>query len=211
MVNVCSTNMWLKPAIASIELAQMVVQGMWNEDSRLLQLPHFDKDRSRGFESEGVDNVFDFTEMEDETRTQLLEGLKEQEVMDIVQFCNEYPDIEVTPKFDTTTMEGGSDQVLHVTLSVGEDEEFNTTVRSRYYPQKLRQTWWLILGDPKENSIQSIAEVDLDRVNTKDLVFTVPNESGHYKWMLYFMTDSYVGCDQEQEIEFDVQGRMEEE
>ena len=90
MVNVCSTNMWLKPAIASIELAQMVVQGMWNEDSRLLQLPHFDKDRSRGFESEGVDNVFDFTEMEDETRTQLLEGLKEQEVMDIVVRYNHY-------------------------------------------------------------------------------------------------------------------------
>jgi len=203
--------MWLKPAIAAIELAQMVVQGMWNEDSRLLQLPHFDKDRSREFESEGVDNLFDFTEMEDATRTKLLHGLSEQEVMDMVQFCNEYPDIEVTPKLDTTTLEGGSDNVLHVTLSTGEDEEFNTTVSSRYYPQKLRQTWWLILGDPKENTIQSIAEVDLDRVNTKDLVFTVPNESGHYKWMLYFMTDSYVGCDQEQEIEFDVQGRMEEE
>ena len=49
----CSTNMWLKPAIAAIELSQMIVQGMWNEDSRLLQLPHFDKERSRGFESGG--------------------------------------------------------------------------------------------------------------------------------------------------------------
>lgn len=207
----CSTNMWLKPAIAAIELSQMIVQGMWNEDSRLLQLPHFDKERSRGFESEGVESIFDFTEMEDATRMKLLEGLSEQEVTDIVQFCNEYPDIEVTAKLDKSTVEGGSDSVLHVSLSTGEDEDFTTTVISRQYPQKLHQTWWLILGDPKENTIQSIVEVDLDRVNSKDLTFTVPSESGHYKWMLYFMTDSYVGCDQEQEIEFDVQGRMEEE
>jgi pre-mRNA-splicing helicase BRR2 len=48
--------------------------------------------------------------------------------------------------------------------------------------------------------------VDLDRTNKKKLQFTAPNAPGHYKWMLYFMPDSYVGCDQEMEIEFDVEG-----
>lgn len=209
MVNVCSTNMWLKPAIAAIELAQMVVQGVWNEDSRLLQLPHFDKERSRGFEAEGVDNIFDFTEMEDATRSRLLEGLSERAVADVVEFCNEYPDIEVTAQLEATTVKTGSEGVLHVSLSAGEDG-FDTAVRSQQFPQKLRQTWWLILGDPKENTIQSIVEVDLDRASAKDLVFTTPSQPGHYKWMLYFMTDSYVGCDQEQEVEFDVEGDMRE-
>ena len=64
MVNVCSTNTWLKPAIAAIELCQMVVQGQWNEDSRLLQLPHFDKDRAAAFDGEGVSSIFDFLDME---------------------------------------------------------------------------------------------------------------------------------------------------
>ena len=103
MVNVCSTNMWLKPAIAAIELAQMVVQGVWNEDSRLLQLPHFDKERSREFENEGVDDVFAFLDMEDETRKKLLEGLSEKEVEDIVMWCNDYPDIEVTAALASAT------------------------------------------------------------------------------------------------------------
>ena len=136
MVNVCSTNMWLKPAIAAIELAQMVVQGVWNEDSRLLQLPHFDKERSRGFEAEGVDNIFDFTEMEDATRSRLLEGLSEREVADVVEFCNEYPDIEVTAQLEATTVKTGSEGVLHVSLSAGEDG-FDTAVRSQQFPQKL--------------------------------------------------------------------------
>lgn len=204
MVNVCSTNSWLKPAIASIELCQMVVQGAWNEDSRLLQLPHFDKERSRQFESEGVDNLFDFLDMEDDVRKGLLEGLSEKQVEDIVAYCNEYPDIEVKAAMEPAV--GAEEEAqLEVQLVGGEDEEtFNTRVTSSVYPQELNATWWLILGDPADNTIYSISEVDLQRTNKKVLQFTAPAVPGHYKWMLYFMTDAYIGCDQEQEIEFDV-------
>ena len=219
MVNVCSTHMWLKPAIAALELSQMIVQGMWNEDSRLLQLPHFDKERSRGFESEGVNNIFDFMEMEDDVRASLLEGLTEKETGEIAMFCNDYPDIEVTPTLENASaLPAGEDQVLHVKLGVGEEEEeeeYDVTVKSQQFPQKLRQTWWLILGDSEENTIQAITEVDLEKTREKKLVFTAPSHSGHYKWKLYLMTDGYVGCDQEYEIEFDVEGEaaevMEEE
>lgn len=204
MVNVCSTNSWLKPAIASIELCQMLIQGAWNEDSRLLQLPHFDKERSRLFESEGVDNIFDFLDMEDDVRKGLLNGLSEKEVEDIVEFCNEYPDIEVKPTLQEM-IHPEEESMMEVELIGGEEETtFNTKVSSTCYPQELNATWWLILGDPETNTIFSIAEVDLQRTNKKVLQFTAPSEPGHYKWMLYFMTDAYIGCDQEQEIEFDV-------
>jgi len=32
------------------------------------------------------------------------------------------------------------------------------------------------------------------------LDFTAPNTSGEHRLMLYFMSDSYMGCDQEYEI-----------
>ena len=204
MVNVCSTNTWLKPAIAAIELCQMVVQGQWNEDSRLLQLPHFDKERAAAFDGEGVSSLFDFLDMEDAQRAKLLEGLSEREVEDVVQFCDAYPDIEVNAAIEGEVC-CGQDAVLNVQLNAGEEgEAYSTEVHSENYPQKLRQTWWLILGDPTDNSIQSIVEVDLERSRGKQLVFTAPEKAGHYSWMLYFMTDAYIGCDQEQEIEFDV-------
>lgn len=40
-VDVLSSNGWLSPALAAMELAQMVTQAMWNKDSYLKQLPHF--------------------------------------------------------------------------------------------------------------------------------------------------------------------------
>jgi len=40
-VDVLSSNGWLSPAVAAMELAQMVTQAMWSKDSYLRQLPHF--------------------------------------------------------------------------------------------------------------------------------------------------------------------------
>jgi pre-mRNA-splicing helicase BRR2 len=41
MVDVISSNGWLKPALACMELTQMISQGLWDRDSILLQIPHF--------------------------------------------------------------------------------------------------------------------------------------------------------------------------
>jgi len=38
IVDVISSNGWLKPALAAMELSQMVVQGLWNKDHVLLQV-----------------------------------------------------------------------------------------------------------------------------------------------------------------------------
>ena len=43
-VDVLSSNGWLSPALAAMELAQMVTQAMWGKDSYLKQLPHFTAD-----------------------------------------------------------------------------------------------------------------------------------------------------------------------
>lgn len=43
-VDVLSSNGWLSPALAAMELAQMVTQAMWGKDSYLKQLPHFSQD-----------------------------------------------------------------------------------------------------------------------------------------------------------------------
>ena len=40
-VDVLSSNGWLSPALAAMELAQMATQAMWSKDSYLKQLPHF--------------------------------------------------------------------------------------------------------------------------------------------------------------------------
>merc|ERR1711916_397852 len=54
-VDVISSNGWLTPAIQAMEVSQMVVQGMWDKDSQLLQLPHFDKKLAKRCEAAGVE------------------------------------------------------------------------------------------------------------------------------------------------------------
>jgi pre-mRNA-splicing helicase BRR2 len=41
MVDVMSSNCWLKPAILAIQLCQMIIQAVWIDSAPLLQLPHF--------------------------------------------------------------------------------------------------------------------------------------------------------------------------
>jgi pre-mRNA-splicing helicase BRR2 len=44
IVDVISSNGWLKPALAGMELSQMIVQGLWNRDSVLKQVRNQVKD-----------------------------------------------------------------------------------------------------------------------------------------------------------------------
>ena len=50
MVNVMSSNCWLKPAILAIQLCQMIIQAVWIDQQPLLQLPHFDLDLCAKFQ-----------------------------------------------------------------------------------------------------------------------------------------------------------------
>jgi pre-mRNA-splicing helicase BRR2 len=72
MVDVISSNGWLLPALAAMELSQMVTQGMWNTDSPLLQLPHVTKRTVDQLNAADVKTVADVMDKEDEDRDRIL-------------------------------------------------------------------------------------------------------------------------------------------
>ena len=86
-VDVLSSNGWLSPAIAVMELAQMVTQAMWSKDSYLKQLPHFSKDLIDSCVQRGVESIFDIMELEDEDRNKLL-NMSDIQMADVARFCN---------------------------------------------------------------------------------------------------------------------------
>jgi pre-mRNA-splicing helicase BRR2 len=213
-VDVLSSNGWLGPAMAAMELAQMVTQAVWNKDSYLKQLPHFTPELIKRCNEKGVESVFDIMDLDDDERNSLLH-LDEAKMADVARFCNRYPNIELTYEvldkdsieryfkfkiklfnsitFNDICISGSS---VNVVVQLEREDEVTGPVMAPFFPQKREEGWWVVIGDPKANSLISIKRLTLQQKAKVKLDFTAPS-AGDHTYTLYFMSDSYMGCDQE--------------
>ncbi|WVZ00956.1 hypothetical protein V8G54_027025 [Vigna mungo] len=208
MVDVISSNGWLSLALLTMEVSQMVTQGMWERDSMLLQLPHFTKDLAKKCQDnpgKSIETVFDLLEMEDDERRELL-GMSDSQLLDIARFCNRFPNIDLSYEvLDSDNVRAGEDVTLLVTLE--RDLEGKTEigpVDAPRYPKAKEEGWWLVVGDTKTNLLLAIKRVSLQRKLKAKLEFAAPADTGRKSYALYFMCDSYLGCDQEYGFTVDV-------
>uniref|UniRef100_A0A2P2L2Z5 RNA helicase n=1 Tax=Rhizophora mucronata TaxID=61149 RepID=A0A2P2L2Z5_RHIMU len=208
MVDVISSNGWLSLALLAMEVSQMLTQGMWERDSMLLQLPHFTKELAKKCQEnpgKSIETVFDLVEMEDNERHDLLQ-MSDSQLLDIVRFCNRYPNIDLSYEvMDGENVRAGEDITLQVTLE--RDLEGRTDVGpvdAPRYPKAKEEGWWLVVGDTKTNQLLAIKRVSLQRKSKVKLDFAAPAEAGRKSYTLYFMCDSYLGCDQEYSFTADV-------
>ncbi|MEE6509945.1 hypothetical protein FKM82_028521, partial [Ascaphus truei] len=200
-VDVLSSNGWLSPALAAMELAQMVTQAMWSKDSYLRQLPHFSSEHIKRCTDKGVESVFDIMEMEDEERTDLLQ-LSDAQMTDVARFCNRYPNIELSYEVaEKDCIRSGGAVVVLVQLE--REEEVTGPVIAPLFPQKREEGWWVVIGDSKSNSLISIKRLTLQQKAKVKLDFVAPT-TGTHNYTLYFMSDAYMGCDQEYKFSVDV-------
>jgi len=156
--------------------------------------------------------------MEDQDRNDLLQ-LPPNKMQDIANFCNRYPDIEVkyelTPKQKLTT----GDRV-HVVVNLLRDpddeeaEELKTVpiaATPRYSIPKT-EGWWLVLGNPSTNELVAIKRVAFKKRSIQEKLEFVAPSGGNYEYMLYLMSDSYMGVDQEFKVELKVsEGKSQQE
>lgn len=207
MVDVIATNGWLIPAIAAMEMSQMIVQAVWDSDSVFKQFPHFTSDmieRLKQIEPE-CETIFDFLELDDAKRTAALEGLNNKQIADIASVCNRFPNIDVEYQLVNEEVEEGASMAISVSLSREIDESFTTEVHAPYYPKKKVEGWWIVFGNPKTNQLVAIKRVTLNKDSTNiQLVCNAPNNPGENIYTLYLISDSWIGCDQEYEVPFTV-------
>lgn len=200
-VDVLSSNGWLSPAIAAMELSQMVTQAMWNKDSYLRQLPHFSQETIQRCKDKHVESVFDIMELEDEVRDKLLE-LNDDQMADVARFCNRYPNIEL--EYVVLNKESlASGAPVNVEVKLEREDEVTGPVIAPFFPTKREEGWWVVIGDPKSNSLLSIKRLTLQQKAKFVLDFVAPR-AGRYSYVLYYMSDSYLGCDQEYKFNVDI-------
>merc|ERR1719334_1507748 len=200
-VDVLSSNGWLSPAIAAMELSQMITQAMWNKESYLKQLPHFTSEIIERCKAKGVESVFDIMELEDEDRDKLL-GLNENEMADVARFCNRYPNIELDYEVKDKDKLYSGDQVK-VEVKLEREDEVTGPVIAPFFKTKREEGWWVIIGNPKDNSLIGIKRLTLQQ-KAKFVLDSVAPRAGRHSYTLYFMSDSYLGCDQEYKFNLDI-------
>jgi pre-mRNA-splicing helicase BRR2 len=189
MVDVISSNGWLSPALACMELSQMVTQGLWNTDGVLLQVPHITPEHVKILESKKVENVGDLMDMDDDVRNAALK-LPPAKLQDIARFCNGYPDVSLSFEVEGgSSVTSGDRIVINVDLERDDDDTKNGTpiVVAPRYPSTKTEGWWLVVGNADKNELISIKRVAMKKSKMRvKMDFNAP-EAGAYKLMLYLM------------------------
>jgi pre-mRNA-splicing helicase BRR2 len=140
-------------------------------------------------------------EMQDEERASLLQ-LSTSKLADVARFCNRYPNIEVSydiPDKDEIT----SGSAVNINVNLERADDVLGAVIAPLFPQKREEGWWLVVGELKTNSLISIKRLTLQQKAQVVLDFIAPSAGTHH-YILYFMSDAYMGCDHEYKFSIDV-------
>lgn len=122
--------------------------------------------------------------------------MSDGQLEDVARVCNRYPDIQLNYEVTSGTSVAAGDAVaLQVDLQREQAGDLRPVDAPRYLGRKEEQ-WWLVVGDPKANSLLAIKRVSLQRKSKVKLEFAAPARLGVHHLVLYYMCDSYMGCDQ---------------
>ncbi|OBA20593.1 Sec63-domain-containing protein [Metschnikowia bicuspidata var. bicuspidata NRRL YB-4993] len=190
-------------ALQAMDLSQMVVQGMWNRESPLRQIPHVNEGMLQRGKKYNVETIYDIMSLEDDERDEVLQ-LEGRQLQDVAEFVNKYPNIDVLYEFDTSsTVKADEPQTILVTVERDEEPEDLEVVSSRY-PEKRTETWWIVVGDFETRQLYAIKKTQAPRESqTIAVEFSIPTP-GKHKLTVWCMCDSYIDADKEMAVEIDV-------
>ena len=186
MVDVISSNGWLKPALLVMDFCQMIVQGLWVSDSCLSQIPFFTSEIVKACEEQEIETPLDILSVEDDVREKLL-PFPSNQLSTIAAFCNGFPDINVD--FSVNPQEETVDIVVT-------REEPAPKVLAPFYPLEKTEQYWIVIGSKETNTLVSIKRITLSLESKVKLSL----DDSQDKFQLFVICDSYLGCDLENDL-----------
>jgi pre-mRNA-splicing helicase BRR2 len=206
-VDVLASASWLEPALAAMELSQLLVQAVRPGDKPLRQLPHITAPALQRAAEASVESIFDLIDLDDAARTSILQMPRAQ-LGDVARFCNSYPALEVDVAVENAdALAAGQPMAVIVTLSRGDEDAEDGAPAvgpavAPFFPGRKEEGWWLVVGDPESNALVTVKRV-APQSGPVRLEFAAPG-AGARNCKLFLMCDCYTGCDQEFELNLDV-------
>ncbi|CDR96330.1 U5 small nuclear ribonucleoprotein [Babesia bigemina] len=202
LVDVLSSNGWLAPALLVMQLGQRIVQALNPADSPLKQLPHASAAWIGDANKAGVHDLFDLMGMEDDERTQLLSGFTQQQAAAIAMVCNAVPVLDVQCVLSDEKV--APQQPVNVNLNIEREGDMEP-VHAPFFPLERFEQWWVVVGEAKTKGLLGIKRVNLPKSNnTVTVEFEAPAVSGKHEIVVYVVSDSYVGTEQQHTLVLEV-------
>ena len=224
-------------AMNAMEMSQMVVQGMWDRDSPLKQIPHFTPEVIKAANESGyvdrsnsaklytdpkyrsIKDIFEFMDAMDPSENTNYNaivkrlGLSQTQLAQAANFTNsEYPNINLEFDLeDPDEITAGAPAYIKVKIEreLEEDEEPAEFVHAPFHPSKKMEIWWLVVGEESTKTLLAIKRITIGKSLNVRLEYTVPT-SGEHELKLFLMSDSYVGVDQDPSFSVTVAEGVEE-
>ncbi|AMD22199.1 HGL141Wp [Eremothecium sinecaudum] len=187
----------------AMDISQMLVQGCWDTDSPLKQIPFFDSQILEKCSANNVETVYDIMALEEEEQEKIL-ILPAKQLNQVANFVNNYPNIELKYSINLSSpISVNETKTINVTILRDEEPESLNVVSERFPGQKL-ENWWLFVGEVSTRQLYSIRRIVLGKESqTFNLEFSL-SEPGSHKLSIWCVCDSYLDADKEVSFELEV-------
>jgi len=162
---------------------------MWDNDSPLMQIPHFGEQQIDACQKYGIEDVYGFLDaMDPEENNKYDELVQDLELTDdqlrvAANFTNSiYPNVDMEFKVeDEDDLVSGEPAYLnvHIERQLDEDEEPSKYVHAPLYPVNKTENWWIVVGEESTRSLYAIKRVTIGRSLDTKLEFVVPTAGEH--------------------------------
>ena len=180
----------------AMDLSQMIIQGVWDTDSSLKQIPFFDDDILKTCREKKVETVYDIMALEDDEREEIM-PMANEKLFKVANFINNYPNIELEYSLhDADSLNTNDISVISVTIKRDEEPE-TLSITSESYPFEKLENWWIVLGEVTSRELYAVKKVTLNKESQSyDLQFSV-SKGGIHTFTIWCICDSYLDADKE--------------
>jgi len=204
MVDVSADGGWLFTALNCMRMLQMVMQAMFLTDNQFNSLP-LNQQAKDLLQHNGIKELKQLIKIEHtKIRRILQQVLPENRISEMMNIISILPDIKIKYSINNNNVDPGNEISVKIELERLSRNPSNG-VYAPNFPKFKDEGWWVIIGNHHSGELLALRRLTFNhKKSSTNLTFEAPTSSGQHKCCLYFVSDSYIGLDQEHEITYNV-------
>ncbi|XVF11809.1 hypothetical protein REPUB_Repub08aG0059500 [Reevesia pubescens] len=197
MIDICANSGWLTSSIACMHLLQMVMQGLWFDDSAFWMLPCMNNELAGSLSKRGISSV---QQLLDLPKQKMLTVIGNFPASKLYQDLQHFPRIQMKLKLLKKGTETEKSLQLNIRLEKTNLRHKVSRAFTPRFPKLKDEAWWLILGNTTTSELYALKRVSFsDRLVTH---MELPSDVTTFQGMkLIIISDCYLGFEQEHSIE----------